>query len=572
MPPQLQLVCSTLYDGLGPEEHVITLAAYEQLGGARGVLQKYLEDELARFGRDERAVARVILEELVTSQGTKAVKTGEEVVIALDSDWPKARPVLEKLVRARLLRALEREDGEIAYELAHEYLIREINVGSEAQARKQTEELIKQEVENWQRFGTLLAADKLALIGEMREVLRLTPAAQELLLHSALQVGHEVEYWLERVSDPERRTTVLAATAHNKVAVVRQRAAQALGKQDAPVSVEPLLALAVYDADPSVRTTARESLAKLTEQRPLVVTRLRSELEQTNRSIRRATLETLTALPLHSLSPRLRWRVLATRLRLYAGWLIAVSLATPARRAVALTSIVLLLLLILAYTFSASAYYVDIRPSPILDEPSTVVIHRGHPLLLLPRLDQELVDTGINTAQLAPEHWNNVNQKRVWGFWGERSGRGYRKWGEDVYAVLHLQDRIRTLWHLDQDEGFKTLLEAAGAQGDPQLAWITQSLRQVGVTEPEAGAQVMDALLVLLSNEDSNVRSSAADALGQVVAAQPEVVTAQVVDALLALLSDTEGIESRQFCTAVACCRNTTGVHIGARGVIETYW
>ena len=40
MPPQLQLVCSALYDGLGPDERQITLAAYEGLGGARGVLQQ----------------------------------------------------------------------------------------------------------------------------------------------------------------------------------------------------------------------------------------------------------------------------------------------------------------------------------------------------------------------------------------------------------------------------------------------------------------------------------------------------------------------------------------------------
>jgi HEAT repeat protein len=553
MPPQLQLVCSALYGGLGAEEHLITLAAYEQLGGARGVLQKYLADELARFGREERIVARVVLEELVTSQGTKAVKTGEEVAIALDSDLPKVRPVLEKLVRARLLRALEREDGEVAYELAHEYLIREINVGSEAQARKQTEELIKQEVENWQRFSTSLAADKLALIGELREALRLTPEAQELLLHSALQVGHEVEYWLERISDPERRTTVLAATAQNKVAVVRQRAAQALGTQDVPASVEPLLMLAVHDADPSVRTTARESLAKLTEQRPAAATRLQSELEQTNRSIRRATLETLTVLPLRGLSPRLRWCVLATRLRLYAAWLIAVSLATSARRAVALTSIVLLLLLILAYTFSASAYYVDIRPSPILNEPSAVVIHRGHPLLLLPGLDQELVDTGINTAQLAPEHWNNVNQKRVWGFWSERSGGGYRKWGEDIYAVLELQAGTRLFWYLDQAEGFSVLLEAAESQvGGQQLDGVMRSLGQLGAVQPEVAAQVVDVLLGLLSNEDGNIRFKAVAALGQVGAAQPEV-TAQVVDVLLGLLTD--GDSNMRFGVAIALGR-----------------
>jgi hypothetical protein len=75
MPPQLQLVCSGLYDQLGANDKLITLSLYEQLGGARGVLQQYLNDELVRLGRHERALAFGILEELATSQGTKAVKT-----------------------------------------------------------------------------------------------------------------------------------------------------------------------------------------------------------------------------------------------------------------------------------------------------------------------------------------------------------------------------------------------------------------------------------------------------------------------------------------------------------------
>jgi len=83
MPPQLQLVCSALYDGLATGERVIRLAAYQRLGGARGVLQKYLDDELNRLGREDRALAHAILEELVTSQDTKAVKPAHELSRAL---------------------------------------------------------------------------------------------------------------------------------------------------------------------------------------------------------------------------------------------------------------------------------------------------------------------------------------------------------------------------------------------------------------------------------------------------------------------------------------------------------
>ena len=84
MPPQLQLVCSALYNRRQAREQQIGIIAYERLGGARGVLQQYLDDELTRLGRDERAVARMVFEELVTSRGTKAVKRDDDLALALD--------------------------------------------------------------------------------------------------------------------------------------------------------------------------------------------------------------------------------------------------------------------------------------------------------------------------------------------------------------------------------------------------------------------------------------------------------------------------------------------------------
>lgn len=175
MPPQLQLVCSALYRRLPIGERTITLAGYTQIGGARGVLQQYLDDELIRLSRDDRALARALLTELVTSQGTKAVRSAAELALALDTTPTTLTPVLDRLIGARLLRAIEREDGVPAYELAHEYLIREIELEADTKTRKQAEELIRQEVDNWQRYSTLLAADKLALINDVRVVLRLGP-------------------------------------------------------------------------------------------------------------------------------------------------------------------------------------------------------------------------------------------------------------------------------------------------------------------------------------------------------------------------------------------------------------
>jgi len=205
MPPQLQLVCSALYDGLRPGERQIKLAAYERLGGARGVLRKYLDEELARLGSDERPLARDALEELVTSERTKAVKTGGELAVALGVDASDLEPVLEKLVRARLLRPVERADGtERAYELAHEYMIGQIALGPEAVARKEAEELLRQGVDNWQRFGSLLSIETFEVIDGQRDRLRLGAEAQELMLRSGLRHGRSVAHWLARMENAKK--------------------------------------------------------------------------------------------------------------------------------------------------------------------------------------------------------------------------------------------------------------------------------------------------------------------------------------------------------------------------------
>ncbi len=204
MPPQLQLVCSALYDDLGAEERALTLAAYKRLGGARGVLQKYLDDELARLGSEEQPLARSALEELVTSERTKAVRSGDELALALGVDPAELTPVLEKLVRARLLRPVEQADAARAYELAHEYLIAEIVLGPEALARKEAEELLRQGVENQRRFVSLLSIEAFALIDEQRDRLRLDAEAQELMLRSALRHGTSVAHWLAQMEDEEK--------------------------------------------------------------------------------------------------------------------------------------------------------------------------------------------------------------------------------------------------------------------------------------------------------------------------------------------------------------------------------
>jgi formylglycine-generating enzyme required for sulfatase activity len=303
MPPQLQLVCSALYDGLGPDERQITLAAYERLGGARGVLQKYLDDELARLGSDA-------LEELVTSQSTKAVKTGDELAVALGVDASDLQPVLEKLVWARLLRPVERtEAAGRAYELAHEYLIAEITLSPEAVARKEAEELLRQGVDNWQRFGALLSAETFALIDAQRDRLRLGAEAQELMLQSALRHGQSVAHWMARVENEEQ---ALALTQEALLTPQGEPARQSLSTAASDVEPERfrLLVARLAASWRQVRSTERACASDaLWALRPYLPRGLRLQLalSRSPRLMRRVALPLAGALVTASVFGLILW-------------------------------------------------------------------------------------------------------------------------------------------------------------------------------------------------------------------------------------------------------------------------
>ena len=359
---------------------------------------------------------------------------------------------------------MERDDGRIAHELAHEYLISKIGLGAEAKRRKEAEELITQEVENWRRFGTLLGADKLALIADVRQVLRLSPEAQELLFRSALQVGHDAEYWRGRVTDPVRQIAVLTEAAHSRLTTVRQRAARLLGTEDRPEAVEPLLMLAIQDADPAVRLTAQESLSKLTTQRPNIVAQLLPEVESAQPQSRRNALETLARLPLRGLPAGLRSRVLATRLRLRATWLARTSVATPARRAVLLTFAILLALIGFAYILGANSYHLGTEASVIPGQ-FDVVVKRGLPRLWLPGLGQVIANTGLGSEQIAGSEWPAVSGGRLWGLWAQRDARGLQGWAPELERSLRPEYRIPTTWYLERDDKVLEDLFALGVAG-----------------------------------------------------------------------------------------------------------
>lgn len=136
------------------------------------------------FPLPQRQLARLVLEEMVSAGRTKRVVTADELALALNLAAPDLPQVLERLVRAHLIRPLE-DLTPTGYELVHDYLAGQIVLSPEVQARKAVEELIAQELRNYRTLdGKLISADALRIILEWQDRLRLSQAARQLIQES----------------------------------------------------------------------------------------------------------------------------------------------------------------------------------------------------------------------------------------------------------------------------------------------------------------------------------------------------------------------------------------------------
>lgn len=319
MPPPLQLVCSTLYDSLPADENQITLARYEELGAAAGILKEYLSSELARLSGQERTLARGILKESIDSQGNKRVFTQGDLVSALGITPVQLRPVIEKLVRSHLVRPLDLEQrGETGYELAHEYLANEIAgwFDPDESERKRVYELLRQDIERWQQLRTPIPGPTLDLIVPHWEDMLLRPEEWTLVLRSAIQRGWDVEGWINRLGAQPASAELLLELLRSPEAETRLNAVR--GWRYMPPSLVgdgAMVEVALDDPIPNIRAAAAISLAHQDPQRGAELILNRAGASQKRRVEALAHIWDETA-PLRQLPPGFQLPTLLTLARI----------------------------------------------------------------------------------------------------------------------------------------------------------------------------------------------------------------------------------------------------------------
>jgi len=126
--PLLAFAMSRLWEKRDRENGLLTRQAYHDIGGVAGALARHAEATIDRIGHEQLPIVRELFRNLVTAEGTRAVREWDELLsIFRDSSDESPEEVLRALIDARLLTSYEVRDEDKAptrrVEIIHESLL-----------------------------------------------------------------------------------------------------------------------------------------------------------------------------------------------------------------------------------------------------------------------------------------------------------------------------------------------------------------------------------------------------------------------------------------------------------------
>ena len=125
--PLLAFAAAALWAQRDREGGLLTREAYERIGGVSGALSQHAEETLEQIGASRRELVREMFRNLVTAEGTRAVRDRQELLSVFE-DRDEAEEVLSALVDARLVTSFDVGDPEDELptqniEIVHESLL-----------------------------------------------------------------------------------------------------------------------------------------------------------------------------------------------------------------------------------------------------------------------------------------------------------------------------------------------------------------------------------------------------------------------------------------------------------------
>jgi WD40 repeat protein len=106
--PLLAFAAASLWERRDRERNLLTRAACQAIGGVSGALAQHAEETLDRLGAEMLPLVRELFRNLVTAQGTRAVREPDELLSVFPEEQrADAEAVLAALIDARLLTSYE---------------------------------------------------------------------------------------------------------------------------------------------------------------------------------------------------------------------------------------------------------------------------------------------------------------------------------------------------------------------------------------------------------------------------------------------------------------------------------
>ena len=126
--PLLAFAAARLWEKRDRETGLLTRQAYHDIGGVGGALAQHAEATIDRIGSERIPIVRELFRNLVTAEGTRAVREWDELLsIFSDSHSESPEEVLRELIDARLLTSYEIHEDEHEptrrVEIIHESLL-----------------------------------------------------------------------------------------------------------------------------------------------------------------------------------------------------------------------------------------------------------------------------------------------------------------------------------------------------------------------------------------------------------------------------------------------------------------
>jgi WD40 repeat protein len=162
--PLLAFAAASLWERRDRDQGVLTRAAHEAIGGVAGALAQHAEATLERIGQDKLPLVRELFRNLVTAEGTRAVRDVDELITVFPEDQrADADGVLRALIDARLLTSYEAhavEPGQTTgrrVEVVHESLLsawpRLVRWRTEDEGSAQLRDQLRQAAHLWEEKG-----------------------------------------------------------------------------------------------------------------------------------------------------------------------------------------------------------------------------------------------------------------------------------------------------------------------------------------------------------------------------------------------------------------------------------